>query len=152
MQKTVQHQSLLLTHPLCSHPLSYFCTLIYIPSPFLKNYPFPHLLYYFPLPCPSSHFNRFHLRACESDCGKDGGVGGENEKLEYIEEGKGEKKRRCSSRNEPTCFLCFVLTSLRWPYICTYTSAGCGPCSYHFFFPFLFIPPSPIFHHSSSSV
>jgi hypothetical protein len=27
--------------PLCSHPLSYSHTLIYIPSPFLKKYPSP---------------------------------------------------------------------------------------------------------------
>lgn len=136
------------TNPSFSHTLTSPILLLrpYIHTlSFSEKLPLPHLPYYFPLPCPSSHFNRFHLRACEWDCGKDGGWGRKWKAWIYRRR-KGEKKRRCSSRNEPTCFLCFVLTSLRRPYICTYGSAGCGPLSSDFFSSFY--SPLPLLNHS----
>lgn len=91
MQKTVQHQSLLLTHPLCSHPLSYLYTLIYIPSPFLKNYPYPISFITSPCLAQARILIDFICAHVSKTVAKTRVWGGENEKLEYIEEGKGRK-------------------------------------------------------------
>jgi len=94
-----------------SRPLSYSYGLIYIPSPFLKNYPFPISLITSPCLAQARILIDF-ICAHVSETVAKTGVGGRKWKAWIYRRRKGEKKRRCSSRNEPTCFLCFVLTSL----------------------------------------
>lgn len=89
-----------------SRPLSYSYGLIYIPSPFLKNYPFPISLITSPCLAQARILIDF-ICAHVSETVAKTGVGGENEKLEYIEEGRGRKSEDAARRTNQHVF--FVL-------------------------------------------